>query len=251
MLLENKVALVNGTGPNIGIEIVRTLAREGANVACMDIDASRAEAAATEARAMGVEAMAVPANSTDPEAVKRAVDAAVSAFGAINVLVSSGSITHSGTILDTEIEEWRHVIDVTLTGHFVVGQAAARQMVAQGTGGAIVNVASTSGHRGAARAIAYASAKGGILNMTRSMAIQLAPHGIRVNSVTPTQTGIPVAGGTSREDGPPPKNIPLGRWGRVSDQANAVLFLASPNADFITGIDVPVDGGLLAVFPSE
>ena len=250
MLLENKVAFVNGTGPNIGEEIVRALAQEGARIACMDIAADRAEAAAGEARAQGVEAIAVPADSTDQASVQNAVNAAVAQLGKIDILVSSGSITHREGILDTELETWRRVIDVTLTGHFIVGQAVARQMVAQGHGGAIVNVASTSGHRGGAGAIAYAAAKGGVLNLTRAMAMQLAPHGIRVNSVTPTQTGIPVAGGKSREEGPPPKGIPLGRWGRPRDQAEAVLFLASPRADFITGSDLPVDGGLLAVFPA-
>ena len=119
-------------------------------------------------------------------------------------------------------------------------------MVEQGLGGAIVNICSTSGHRGGVRAIAYATAKSGILNLTRSMAIQLAPHGIRVNSVTPTQTGIPIGMDKPRGDDGPPRNIPLGRWGKPFDQAQAVLFLASPNADFITGVDLPVDGGLLA-----
>ena len=249
MLLEGKVAFVNGTGPNIGEEIVRAVAQEGARVACMDVGSDRAEAAAAVARSEGVEAIAVPADSTDPNAVQNAVDRAVAEFGKIDILVSSGSITHREGILDTEIETWRRVIEVTLTGHFIVGQAVAKQMVAQGHGGAIVNVASTSGHRGGPGAIAYASAKGGVLNLTRAMAMQLASHGIRVNSVTPTQTGIPVAGGQSREDGPPPKGIPLGRWGKPRDQAEAVLFLASPKSDFITGSDLPVDGGLLAAAP--
>ena len=250
MLLEGKVAFINGTGPNIGVEIVRALAQEGAQVACMDVGADRAEAAAAEAKAQGVDAIAVPADSTDQAAVENAVAETVSHFGKIDILISSGSITHREGILNTDIETWRRVIDVTLTGHFIVGQAVAKQMVAQGTGGAIVNLASTSGHRGGAGAIAYAAAKGGVLNLTRAMATQLAPYHIRVNSVTPTQTGIPVAGGTSREEGPPPTSIPLGRWGRPRDQAEAALFLASPKADFITGVDLPVDGGLLAVFPA-
>jgi NAD(P)-dependent dehydrogenase (short-subunit alcohol dehydrogenase family) len=251
MLFENKVALVNGVGPNIGIEIVAALAEEGANVACMDVETNHAEAAAERARSLGVEALAVAADITDSVAVQKAVDDTVARFGSIDILVSSASITHSGNILNTDLETWRRVVDVTLTGHFIVGQAVAIQMVAQGTGGSIVTVASTSGHRGGPGAIAYAAAKGGILNLTRAMAIQLAPYGIRVNSVTPTQTGVPVAGGQNRLDGPPPKTIPLGRWGAPPEQANAVVFLASDRASFITGTDLPVDGGLMASFPME
>lgn len=251
MLFENKVALVNGVGPNIGIEIVAALAEEGAKVACMDLRTDSAEAAAERARALGVDAFALAVDSTDQAAVQQAVDDTVARFGSIDVLISSASITHTGNILNTDLETWRRVIDVTLTGHFIVGQAVAKQMVAQGTGGAIVNVASTSGHRGGPGAIAYAAAKGGVLNLTRSMAIQLAPHGIRVNSVTPTQTGVPVAGGKNRLEGPPPKTIPLGRWGRPRDQADAIVYLASDKASFTTGADLPADGGLLAAFPME
>ena len=124
MLLEGKVAFVNGTGPNIGEEIVRALAQEGARVACMDVGSDRADAAAAVARSEGVEAIAVPADSTDPNAVQNAVDRAVAEFGKIDILVSSGSITHREGILDTEIETWRRVIEVTLTGHFIGGCGA-------------------------------------------------------------------------------------------------------------------------------
>ena len=137
-------------------------------------------------------------------------------------------------------------MDVILTGTFLCTQRAAKQMIAQGTGGAIVNIASTSGHRGKAGAIAYQTAKAGVLNFTRGAAMELAPYGIRVNSVTPTQTGTPVGGGPARSDENVPGSIPRGRWGRPKDQAQAVLFLVSDTADFIVGVDLPVDGGNLA-----
>lgn len=249
MLLEGRVAVVTGTGPNIGGEIARVLAANGARVVCVDARQEQAEQAAASITDEGREAVAIRADITDAKDVGWAFDKAVEAYGAIHILVNNAAITHVGTILDTDLDEWQHILDVCLTGAFLCGQQAARRMVAQGEGGAIVNVSSTSGHRGGARAIAYATAKGGILNLTRSMAIQLAPYSIRVNSVTPTQTGTPIGSDKPRDSESPPKNIPLARWGRPADQAQAVLFLVSPQADFITGIDLPVDGGLLATIP--
>jgi NAD(P)-dependent dehydrogenase (short-subunit alcohol dehydrogenase family) len=249
MLLDGRVALVTGTGPNIGGEIARVLAANGARLVCLDARAEQAEQAAATIRSDGGDAVSVHADITDPKSVERAFDRAVEAYGAIHILVNNAAITHVGTILDTDLDEWQHILDVCLTGTFLCGQQAARRMVEQGEGGAIVNVSSTSGHRGGARAIAYATAKGGVLNLTRSMAIQLAPHSIRVNSVTPTQTGTPIGSDKPRDGGGPPKNIPLARWGRPADQAQAVLFLVSPQSDFITGVDLPVDGGLLATIP--
>lgn len=247
--LDGKVAVVVGTGPNIGGEIVRQLAANGAAVVCIDARLEQAQRAAAEVVAGGSRAVGLQADITSAVDVERAFAEAADAFPTLDILVCNAAITHKGTILDTTLEEWQRVMDVSLTGAFLCGQQAARRMVAQGTGGAIVNVSSTSGHRGGVKAIAYATAKAGILNLSRSMAIQLAPHGIRVNSVTPTQTGTPVGVETPRADQGPPKSIPLGRWGRPADQAAAVLFLVSPGADFITGVDLPVDGGLLAMVP--
>lgn len=251
MLLDDRVAIVTGTGPNIGGEIARTLAANGAKVVCLDLQRERAEATAAQITEGGGAATAVAADITNPADVQNAVDTAVRTFGGVHILVNNAAITHREGLLDTQLDVWHRVLEVILTGTFLCSQYAAKQMVEQGQGGAIVNFCSTSGHRGGRGAIAYATAKGGVLNLTRSMAAGLAPHGIRVNSVTPTQTGTPVAGGQSREEGPPPNPSAIlrGRWGRPEDQAQAVLFLVSPNSDFITGEDLRVDGGLLAVFP--
>ena len=172
---------------------------------------------------------------------------AIAAYGHIDILVNNAAITSSPGLLDEDLATFRKVVDVILAGTFNCTQHVAKQMVAQGTGGAIVNVASTSGHRGKAGAIAYQSAKAGILNFSRACAIELAPHGIRVNSLTPTQTGMPVGGKPARPDTEVPLSVPRGRWGKPRDQAQAVLFLVSDNADFITGADLPVDGGNLAL----
>ncbi len=250
-MLEGKVALVSGTGPNIGAEIARTLSANGAKVVCMDLEEKYANAVAEEIRQKGGVAAAVSADITQADSVERAVKAAAEAFGGIDILVNDAAITDRKPFLDATLEDWNRVLGVILTGTFLVSQQAARHMVAQARGGAIVNIVSTSGHRGEGSRIAYGVAKSGVLNLTRSMAVQLAPHGIRVNSVTPTQTGTPVGRPDApRQEGVLPKNIPLQRWGRPADQAKAVLFLASPDADFITGIDLPCDGGLLAVFPT-
>ena len=201
-LLDGKVAIVTGTGPNIGGEIARTLAAEGARVVCVDRDLERAEAAAIQIREEGGNALAVGCDITDPDEAPRAVREAVDAYGRVDILVNNAAITHRETILDASFEVWQRVLGVILNGSFLMSQSAANQMVSQGEGGAIVNIASTSGHLGTKAGIAYATAKAGILNFSRSMALQLADHNIRVNSVTPTQTGIPVAGGRSRWEGP-------------------------------------------------
>ena len=250
MSLEGKVALVSGTGPNIGAEIARTLAESGAILACMDLSEDFARQAAESIKAAGGQAIGVAADITQPDQVQQAVAKVISEFGRIDVLVNDAAISDRKPFLDAELGEWQKVLDVVLTGTFLVSQAAARQMVKQGQGGAIVNIVSTSGHAGETGRIAYGTAKSGLLNFTRSLALQLAPYGIRVNSVTPSTTGTRVGdpGGRAREEGPPPstKTVPLGRWGRPRDQAEAVLFLASPESNFITGFNIPVDGGNLA-----
>lgn len=242
--MAGRTALVTGAGPNIGREIAVTLARAGAAVAVNDIDPVRAEETAAAVRAAGGRALAVPADVSDPDQVAAMV-AAAETLGPLDALVNNAAITIRKGVLDSSFEEWRRVVGITLDSVFLVGQAVARRMIAAGRGGAFVNVASTSGHRGRSNAAAYASAKAGVLNLTRCMAVEFAPHGIRVNSVTPTRTGAAV-GADPLKPARQPKGIPLGRLGLPQDQAAAVLFLLTPEAGFITGADLPVDGGTLA-----
>lgn len=249
MVLNGKVALVSGTGPNIGAEIARTLADNGALVGCMDMNSEYANAAAKTINDAGGKATGLVADITDPLSVKEAVETLIDTFGSIQLLVNNAAISDHKPFLEAELSEWQKTLDVILNGTFIVSQTVARKMVEQRKAGAIVNMISTSGHRGETSRIAYGTAKSGLLNFTRSTAMQLAPHKIRVNSVTPTVTGTPVGlPDAPRDDNNPPKEVPLHRWGRPSDQAQAVLFLLSPNADFITGIDLPCDGGRLAQF---
>ena len=243
-MLEDKVAIVTGTGPNIGRELALTLASAGARVVCLHRRGEAARAVAGEIGEHGREAIGVEGDITRADDMARMVEQAVSTYGHVDVLVNNAAITSPAGLLDESLETFREVVDVVLTGTFNCTRHVAKQMVRQGRGGAIVNVASTSAHRGKAGAIAYQSAKAAILNFTRACAIELAPHGIRVNSVSPTQTGMPVGGRPARRN--PPKSVPRGRWGTPDDQARAVLFLVSSGADFITGVDLPVDGGNLA-----
>jgi 3-oxoacyl-[acyl-carrier protein] reductase len=244
MLLDNKVAIVTGTGPNIGGEIARTLAANGAQLVCLDSRVEMAEMTARQISEAGGQAIAVGADITSPADMQRMVKQAVDAFGQVNILVNNAGISPNGSLVDIQIEDWLATLNVILTGTFLCSRFVVKQMIAQGTGGAIVNIASTSGHRGRAGAIAYSTAKGGVLQLTRCMAMELAPHKIRVNSVTPNASGLSLATGKSREGTPP--QAPIGRWGRTADQAQAVLFMVSPNADFVTGTDLAVDGGILA-----
>ena len=244
--LSGRVALVTGAGPNIGRVIAATLARAGATVLCNDLKPAIAEAAA-KAAGEGGKAFALPFDITDPEAVDHAVEAASRTHGVIDVLVNNAGVTVPKSILTVSVEEWRLVTRVIQDGTFHCSRAVAKRLVAANKPGAIVNIASTTGHRGRKNAIAYATAKGGILNFTRALAIDLAPHKIRVNSVSPTKTGVSVgaieaAGARSFDE------IPLGRLGEPQDHANAVLFLVSDAASFITGIDLRVDGGTLATW---
>ncbi|MGH7091372.1 MAG: SDR family NAD(P)-dependent oxidoreductase, partial [Stellaceae bacterium] len=177
--------------------------------------------------------------------VARAVAAVVERWGRIDILVNNVAISDNKTILDITEEEWDRVLAVTLKSQFLMAQAVAMQMIAQGPGGRIVNIGSTSGHRGRARAVAYSAAKGGVANLTRAMAVQLAPHGIRVNSVSPNKTGSPV--GKEEFDPARPITNLVKRPGRPDETARAVLFLASAESSFVLGENLFVDGGVMAM----
>jgi NAD(P)-dependent dehydrogenase (short-subunit alcohol dehydrogenase family) len=246
-MLDGKVAIITGAGANMGRAIALALAHRGAQVACLH---RRREAAETTAHAVtetGARAMALEADVACSDGVREAVAQVVASYGRVDVLVNNAAITSPAALLDESPATFRRVLDVIVMGTFLCTQHVARRMIAQGHGGAIVNVASTSGHRGKAGAIAYQAAKAAILQLTRACAIELAPYAIRVNSITPTQTGTRVGTAAPRDDERPPESVPLGRWGKPEDPAAAVAFLVSDSADFITGVDLPVDGGNLAM----
>ncbi len=244
MRVAGKIALITGAGPNIGREIALKLASEGALVLCNDINEAHAVAAANYIKEQGFKAEAYPADITNYNQMQALVKEAESKHGVINVLVNNAAITIPKGLLTISLEEWERNTRIIIDGTFNTSRVVAQSLVDNKKPGSIINIVSTSGHRGRANAIAYTTAKGGVLNFTRSMAVELAPHGIRVNSVSPTKTGVSVAGNKERNY----SEIPLGRLGTPIEQANAVLFLASDEASFITGEDIRVDGGSLSTW---
>ena len=245
MKLRGQVAIVTGAGRNIGEEIAKLFASEGARVAIIDLDQGRGERIARAIADAGGEAMALGADVSNGAAVEAAVAAVVRRFGRIDILVNNVAISDNKTILELGEDEWDRVIAVTLKSQFLMGKHVAKQMIAQGPGGRIVNIGSTSGHRGRGRAVAYSAAKGGVANLTRAMAVQLAPHGIRVNGVSPNKTGSPV--GKDAFDPTRPITNLLKRPGLPAETARAVLFLVSDESSFVVGANLFVDGGVMAM----
>jgi NAD(P)-dependent dehydrogenase (short-subunit alcohol dehydrogenase family) len=245
MKLDGQVAVVTGGGRNVGAAIATSMAAEGARVAVVDLDPDRADAtvAAIERTHPGA-AQAFVCDVSESAHVQKTMDAIAERFGRIDVLVNNVAITDRGaTVLDLDEQVWDQVLRVTLTSVFLCTKYAGQKIVAGGRGGSVVNIGSTSGYRARPNALAYPAAKAAVINMTRSMAAQLAPHGIRVNSVTPNKVGSPV--GRDEEPEHRPRNNMLGRGGRPEDIAAAVLFMVSSDAGFITSTDLVVDGGVL------
>jgi len=245
MKLEGQVAIVTGGGRNIGEAVAQVLAEEGARVAIIDLDRARGAHVAAALGEMGREAIALAADVSKGAEVADAVAAIVRRFGRIDILVNNVAISDNKTILDITEEEWDRVMAVTLKSQFLMAKHVAAQMVSQGPGGRIVNIGSTSGHRGRSRAVAYSAAKGGVANLTRAMAVQLAPYGIRVNSISPNKTGSPV--GRDEFDPTRPITNLVKRPGQPIETARAVLFLVSDDSSFVLGENIFVDGGVMAM----
>ena len=246
MKLENQVAIITGGGRNIGEAVGHAFVAEGARVALVDIraDAVQTVADSINAKSPG-SAIALTADVSSASDVERMVSNVVTQLGGVDILVNNAAITDHTPALDLEEDEWDRVINVTLKSVFLCVKYTGWQMRDQGRAGRIINIASTSGHRGRADATAYSAAKGGVLNLTRSLAIQMSPFGVRVNSITPNRIGSPVGQETVPEIGRGIVNL-VGRAGVPDDIAAAAVFLASKESDFIAGADILVDGGSLA-----
>lgn len=245
MRLENKTAIVTGSGRNIGEAIAHAYANEGARVAVVDLKGERAIVTADAINAVHpVSALALECDVTSSEGVQAMLARVVEQWDNVDILVNNVGVVDRTHILELPESEWHRVIATSLTSVFLVTKYVAMRMVEQGHGGCIINIASTSGHRGRDGATAYPAAKGGALNLTRTLAVQLGPHNIRVNSITPNRVL------TEAEPGAPARNTLVnnlvGRQGTPHDIANVAVFMASDDADFIAGADILVDGGALA-----
>jgi 3-oxoacyl-[acyl-carrier protein] reductase len=246
MRLQNQIAVVTGAGRNIGEDVAKLMVQEGAKVAVVDLDQERGRRVAVEINAAKAgSAISVVCDVASAASVEKMVQTVVKEFGGIDILVNNAAWTDHKTLFDITEEEWDRVMNVCLRSVWYCTRHVARVMIDQKRNGKIINIASTSGHWGRKEATAYTTAKAGVLNLTRSIAVQLAPEGIRVNSVSPNRIGSPVG----QEEVPENrfvKNL-AGRRGVPMDIAKAVLFLASDESDFIYAIDLPVDGGALAI----
>jgi NAD(P)-dependent dehydrogenase (short-subunit alcohol dehydrogenase family) len=257
--LEGKIAIVTGTSPNIGGGIAEGLAEEGATVVCVDLAADNASQCAEAIRRRGGQALGITCDVTDEGQVEAVVPRARETYGGVDVLVNNAGILGGLSVLEMPVERWNRQIAVNLTGTFLCTKHVARAMVAGRRRGSIVVVVSTAGHQGQAGNIAYSTSKSGLLNFTRAAAMDLARHGIRVNSLTPTATDTDeaadraVAWGRPRPEPRPrgldfAKMVPMGKLPSPHHYARAVAFLASDDAELITGTDLRVDAGAIAKY---
>lgn len=259
MRLSNKIAVVTGTSPNIGGGIAEGLGEEGAAVACVDVVHDNAMQCAEAIRRRGGRALGIVCDVTDEGQVEAMVARVREAYGGVDILVNNAGILGGQGVLDMPVERWNRQIAVNLTGTFLCTKHVARLMVEQRRRGSIVVVVSTAGHQGQAGNIAYSTSKSGLLNFTRAAAMDLARHGIRVNSLTPTATDTEegadraVAWGRAR---PEPraraldfaKMVPMGKLPSPRHYARAVVFLTSDDAEMVTGADLRVDAGAIAKY---
>jgi len=247
MRFSGKVAIVTGGGGAIGRATCEILASEGAKVLIADADA-QAEQVAVTMRSRGLQVAFVATDVAQEEQVARMVDTAVESWGRLDVVVANAGISGRGTAEQATLADWERVMGVNLTGVFLTMARAIPAMRAGG-GGAIVSTASIMGLVGTRGAVPYAAAKGAVVNMTRSVALDCAKAGIRVNAVCPGFLSGPTSGDTRGEDKREEQLIslhPLGRLANPEDVAKAIAFLASDDAAFITGTSLVVDGGYTA-----
>lgn len=254
------MAIVTGTSPNIGGGIAEELALAGAAVACIDSDLANATDAAAYLVKTGARAVGIQCNVTDEEQVANAIALVIAKLGVPDILVNNAAFFNRKGVLDMLLSEWRAQIDVILSGSFLFTKYAATSMITAKQKGSIINIISTAGHQGEPRNVAYSTAKAGLMNFTQSTAMELASHGIRVNSLTPTATdpsesceravrwGRPRGDSTQRVAALESfrLRIPMQELPSPSDYGRAAVFLASDDADMITGIDLRVDAGAIA-----
>jgi NAD(P)-dependent dehydrogenase (short-subunit alcohol dehydrogenase family) len=246
MLLSKKVVLVTGAQQGIGRAIAVACADAGADVAINYLDdAPAAESVAQEVRARGRRAYVIQADVAVVAEVAAMVDSVVEEFGQLDILINNAGVFPRVTFVEMRDTDWDYVLDINLKGACFCARAAAKAMIAANRSGSIISMASLAVGGLSPRGVHYAASKGGIVSMTRAMALELAPHGIRVNAIAPglTDTAQPRYGNSEAELAERAARIPLGRIGRPEEIATVAVFLASGWASFVTGETVHVNGG--------
>jgi NAD(P)-dependent dehydrogenase (short-subunit alcohol dehydrogenase family) len=258
--LTHKVALITGTSSNIGGGIAEGLAAEGAAIICVDVNAENASDCARCIKSGGGRAVGVTCDVTSESQVKAAIDEAQAAFGGVDILVNGAAIFNQKGVLDMTLAEWERQIGIILTGTFLFTKYAAHAMIEQRRKGSIINIISSAGHQGQPGNVAYCTSKCGLLNFTRSVAMELTRYGIRVNSLTPTATdpsegieravrwgrAVPQGDWIKQAFEPFRRRTPMQKLPSPRHYARAAVFLASDDAEMITGMDLRVDAGTVA-----
>ena len=242
MRLKDKAALVTGSGSGIGKAIAERFGREGARVMCADKNGATAEAVAAAICAAGGAAENTTADVSVPEDCAAQVARTIETFGRIDILVNNAGVAFHRLFLDTSLDDWNRLLRINLTGQFLTAQHAARAMVAQGSG-RIVNMGSISGQRGGTGRSAYGTAKAGLMQLTRVMAVELAPLGIAVNAIAPGPVRTPITNHGPEQTKAYLDRIPAGDYGRAEHIAAAAVYLASDECQFVHGETLNVDGG--------
>jgi NAD(P)-dependent dehydrogenase (short-subunit alcohol dehydrogenase family) len=245
--LAGKTVLVTGASSGLGRHFARVLAGAGAGVVLAARRIERLQQLEQEIRTSGGRAWAAPLDVTDPASVVRAFDAAEAAVGPVTILVNNAGVPSGSFFAKTSEEEWRNVMAVNLDGVFRVGQEAARRMIAHGTGGSIVNIASILGFGAIKSLSAYAASKAAVVSLTKSMALELARERIRVNAIAPGYVSTELNGSFLASEAGRRflSRVPMGRAGELAELDGPLLLLASNAGAFMTGSVITVDGGHL------
>lgn len=239
---ESKVAIVTGAANGIGKSMAERLLEEGAQVAAFDIDSKALEAVYKDR----ANVLIVTCDVSSKESVDQAVQMTLEVFGKIDVLFCNAGIIKRGSLLETSEADWKKVIDVNLNGTFFLDQAVLKTMVEKGIKGAVVNTSSIASSVVSANTGAYSASKGGVSQLTKFAALEMAPYGIRVNAIGPGTSVTKITEGTRLNKERNDKflqNIPMGRYGEPEEAAAAALYLGSDDASYITGITLLEDGG--------
>ena len=248
--LEGEVAFITGGGGAVGAATAMAFARAGATVVLADKAADAAGRVAGDIQAIGGRGLALEMDVTREESVRAAVDAAVRRFGKVDILVNNAGINIRKPPLELTPTDWAAVMDVNLTGYFLCARAVGPGMI-QRRSGRVINVASIMGHRGSPISpnLAYNTSKGAVVNFTRTLAVEWAPHNVRVNAVAPTYLLTPLTQKLLSDPQIHSKIVartPMGKVGVPEDLAGAMLYLASRASSLVTGHTLAVDGGWLA-----